>query len=86
MVVALLFCTWPCQRRRTSLRVSPLYGLLPLAVTLSDLFYVPSVGCSLPILSYSPPFTWLETEVDICTSSTVAYGWMLPREVEMVSE
>ena len=33
--------------------------------------------------------TWLETVVDICTSSLraliAAYGWMLPREVEMVS-
>ena len=33
--------------------------------------------------------TWLQTVVDICTSSPraliVAYGWMLPREAEMVS-
>ena len=34
--------------------------------------------------------TWLETVVDMCTSSLgaliVAYGWMFPREAAMVSE
>ena len=34
--------------------------------------------------------TWLETVVDMCTRSLraliAAYGWMLPREAEMVSE